>query len=157
MTAGVRYPRRVRVRARADFDRIFASATRTASPMLALHLLSEEGPARLGLAVSRKVDKRAVGRNRIKRVLRESVATLESQLAARHAGDDTWRPRHLDRAHRTPPSSAKRPRTGPRRGDSRQPYRHFVAVPGNRRRPPSMSRKTICEEAPCPRRPPTAG
>ena len=82
---------------------------------------------------------------------------LESQLAARHARDDARRPRHLDRAHRTPPSSAKRPRTGPRRGDSRQPYRHFVAVPGNRRRPPSMSGKTICEEAPCPRRPPTAG
>lgn len=81
MTAGVRYPRHVRVRARADFDRIFASATRTASPMLAVHLLSEEGPARLGLAVSRKVDKRAVGRNRIKRVLRDAFRLLQPRLA----------------------------------------------------------------------------
>lgn len=80
MTAGVRYPRHVRVRARADFDRIFASATRTASPMLAVHLLSEDGPARLGLAVSRKVDKRAVGRNRIKRTLRDTFRLLQPQL-----------------------------------------------------------------------------
>lgn len=80
MTAGVRYPRHVRVRARADFDRIFASATRTASPMLAVHLLSEEGPPRLGLAVSRKVDKRAVGRNRIKRTLRDAFRLLQPQL-----------------------------------------------------------------------------
>lgn len=81
MTAGVRYPRHVRVRARADFDRIFASATRTASPMLAVHLLSEEGLARLGLAVSRKVDKRAVGRNRIKRVLRDAFRLMQPRLA----------------------------------------------------------------------------
>lgn len=81
MTAGVRYPRHVRVRARADFDRIFASATRTASPMLAVHLLSEEGSARLGLAVSRKVDKRAVGRNRIKRVLRDAFRLMQPRLA----------------------------------------------------------------------------
>lgn len=82
MTAGVRYPRHVRVRARADFDRIFASATRTASPMLAVHLLSEDGPARLGLAVSRKVDKRAVGRNRIKRTLRDAFRLLQPDLKA---------------------------------------------------------------------------
>jgi len=81
MTAGVRYPRHVRVRARADFDRIFAGATRTASPLLAVHLLSEEGPARLGLAVSRKVDKRAVGRNRIKRILRDAFRLLQPRLA----------------------------------------------------------------------------
>lgn len=39
--------------------------------MLALHHLSDDRPARLGLAVSRKVDTRAVVRNRIKRVLRD--------------------------------------------------------------------------------------
>ena len=118
MTAGVRYPRHVRVRARADFDRIFASATRTASPMLAVHLLSEEGPARLGLAVSRKVDKRAVGRNRIKRVLRDAFRLLQPRLApgsyvvvarpaAAQADNDALRAAFLNvlkRARALPPS-----------------------------------------------------
>jgi ribonuclease P protein component len=36
---------------------------------------------RLGLAVSRKVDPRAVGRNRIKRILRETTRRLRPQLA----------------------------------------------------------------------------
>ncbi len=40
--------------------------------MLSLHLRTDEIPARLGLAVSRKVDPDAVGRNRIKRVLRDA-------------------------------------------------------------------------------------
>ncbi|MGO3127248.1 MAG: ribonuclease P protein component [Luteimonas sp.] len=120
MTAGVRYPRHVRVRARADFDRIFASATRTASPMLAVHLLSEEGPPRLGLAVSRKVDKRAVGRNRIKRVLRDAFRLLQPQLksgsyvvvarpAAAQADNEVLRAAFLNvlkRARALPPSSA---------------------------------------------------
>ncbi len=70
----------MRVRARADFDRIFADAKRTAAPLLAVHLLREPGPARLGLAVSRKVDRRAVGRNRIKRILRETFRHLQPQL-----------------------------------------------------------------------------
>jgi len=120
MTAGVRYPRHVRVRARADFDRIFASATRTASPMLAVHLLPEEGPARLGLAVSRKVDKRAVGRNRIKRVLRDAFRLVQPQLApgsyvvvarpaAAQADNPALRAAFLNvlrRARALPPSSA---------------------------------------------------
>jgi len=119
MTAGVRYPRHVRVRARADFDRIFASATRTASPMLAVHLLSEDGPPRLGLAVSRKVDKRAVGRNRIKRVLRDVFRLLQPRLAsgsyvvvarpsAAQADNDALRAAFLSvlkRARALPPSS----------------------------------------------------
>lgn len=70
----------MRVRARADFDRIFAGAKRIASPLLAVHLLDEPGPARLGLAVSRKVDRRAVGRNRIKRVLRDEFRQLRTRL-----------------------------------------------------------------------------
>ena len=37
-------------------------------------------PARLGLAVSRKVDPHAVGRNRIKRVLRDSFRRTRQQL-----------------------------------------------------------------------------
>ena len=48
---------------------------------MSLHWRPHDGPARLGMAVSRKVDKRAVGRNRIKRVLRETFRHLPPTLA----------------------------------------------------------------------------
>ena len=41
---------------------------------------NELGHARLGLAVSKRVSKRAVERNRIKRLLRESFRRIRSQL-----------------------------------------------------------------------------
>ena len=75
-----RLPRQARVRVRADFDRVFGDGRRTGTPLLALHLLRDGQPARLGLAVSRKVDRRAVGRNRIKRALREEFRSLRAAL-----------------------------------------------------------------------------
>ncbi len=78
MTA--RLPREARVRVRAEFDRTFKQGTRAASPLLALHWLRDNAPARLGLAVSRKVDTRAVVRNRIKRTLREAFRRLRTSL-----------------------------------------------------------------------------
>ena len=80
MTAA-RFPRQARVRVRADFDRIFRDGRRVALPALALHWLGDGQPARLGLAVSRKVDARAVGRNRIKRILRDAFRHLRPTLA----------------------------------------------------------------------------
>ncbi|MBU8977176.1 MULTISPECIES: ribonuclease P protein component [unclassified Lysobacter] len=77
-----RFPRSARVRARSDFDRIFQHGRRVALPVLALHWQASDVPARLGLAVSRKVDPHAVGRNRIKRVLRDTFRHLRDQLAA---------------------------------------------------------------------------
>lgn len=74
-------PRRARVRVRAEFDRVFKEGRRTAAPLLALHWHKDAQAARLGLAVSRKVDRRAVGRNRIKRVLRETFRHVRPQLA----------------------------------------------------------------------------
>src|SRR5690606_35391888 len=71
----------VRVRARAEFDRAFQQGRRTASPLFSLHFVAGPPPARLGLAVSRKVDPHAVGRNRIKRVLRDVFRRLRTQLA----------------------------------------------------------------------------
>lgn len=79
MDAGL--PRSARVRIGADFDRIFADGRRTADPLMSLHWLRSDTPARLGLAVSRKVDPRAVGRNRIKRVLRAEFRKLRLHLA----------------------------------------------------------------------------
>lgn len=48
---------------------------------MTVHWLRGENPARLGLAVSKKVDTRAVGRNRIKRVLRDATRHLRMQMA----------------------------------------------------------------------------
>jgi ribonuclease P protein component len=76
----LRFPRTARVRARADFDRIFKQGRRVALPVLALHWQADDGGPRLGLAVSRKVDPHAVGRNRIKRVLRDAFRQLRAQL-----------------------------------------------------------------------------
>ena len=85
------FPRSARVRVRAEFTRVFEGGRRVALPLLSLHWLAAPAP-RLGLAVSRKVDPRAVGRNRVKRVLREHFRRLRAQLApadyvvvARHA------------------------------------------------------------------------
>ncbi len=69
-----------RVRAKAEFTRVFEHGKRHTHPLMALHLLREGDGARLGLAVSRKVDPRAVGRNRIKRVLRDAFRHVRAQL-----------------------------------------------------------------------------
>lgn len=76
-----RFPRTARVRARSDFDRIFKHGRRVALPVLALHFQADpELEPRMGLAVSRKVDPRAVGRNRIKRVLRDAFRHARAEL-----------------------------------------------------------------------------
>ena len=74
------FPPAARVRAKAEFDRVFEAGKRTAEPLLALHRLDDGAPSRLGLAVSRKVDPHAVGRNRIKRVLRDAFRKLRGEL-----------------------------------------------------------------------------
>ncbi len=74
------FPRSARVRTSAEYGRVFDTARRTAAPMLALHYAAGGELVRLGLAVSRKVDKRAVGRNRIKRALREQFRALRAEL-----------------------------------------------------------------------------
>ncbi|KAF1719885.1 ribonuclease P protein component [Pseudoxanthomonas wuyuanensis] len=79
MSAG--FPRAARVRTRAEYAGVFEQARRTSDPLFSLHWLRTETPARLGLAVSRKVDTRAVVRNRIKRALREQFRQLRPQLA----------------------------------------------------------------------------
>ncbi len=48
---------------------------------MSLHWRAAEHAPRLGMAVSRKVDARAVGRNRIKRVLRDATRHIVPWLA----------------------------------------------------------------------------
>ena len=67
------FPGSARLRQASDFSRVFSKPVVSSDScfrVFARH--SELGCSRLGLAVSRKVDKRAVGRNRIKRIVRES-------------------------------------------------------------------------------------
>ena len=68
------------MRTGAEYARIFENARRTSDPVLSLHWLAGAMPAKLGLAVSRKVDPHAVGRNRIKRVFRDQFRKLRTQL-----------------------------------------------------------------------------
>ncbi|MDQ3270030.1 MAG: ribonuclease P protein component [Pseudomonadota bacterium] len=92
-----RFPRSARVRARHDFDRIFQQGRRVALPVMAVHWQPPAEPehagscaatdsgrreprVRIGLAVSRKVDPHAVGRNRIKRVLRDCFRHHRGEL-----------------------------------------------------------------------------
>lgn len=76
-----RYPRSARVRLRAEYTAVFNDGRRISEPLFSLHWRAGDGPARLGMAVSRKVDTRAVARNRIKRVLRESMREILPTLA----------------------------------------------------------------------------
>ncbi|HET6632637.1 MAG TPA: ribonuclease P protein component [Rhodanobacteraceae bacterium] len=66
-------PPTARLRSAADFAALRGARGRLAGRCFALRYDHAAGPgARLGLAVSRKVSKRAVERNRIKRSVRES-------------------------------------------------------------------------------------
>ena len=56
-----------------DFKRVFSKSVASTDRFFkVLGRPNDSGCSRLGMAVSRQVDKRAVGRNRIKRVIRES-------------------------------------------------------------------------------------
>lgn len=67
------FPPRARLRVSAEFQAVFKGGRRLSSPQLRLfaHVRAEATEPRLGVAVSKKVDKRAVGRNRIKRIARD--------------------------------------------------------------------------------------
>lgn len=69
-----KFSKSARVRTRADYSCAFEGARRLHGPLLQLAVkrAAPETGARLGIAVSRKVDGNAVGRNRIKRVWRET-------------------------------------------------------------------------------------
>jgi ribonuclease P protein component len=67
------------IRRQADFDRIFASGRRYRSPLLTAVVLRQDPdqPAtRTAFVVSRKVARRAVRRNRVRRRLREAWRLL---------------------------------------------------------------------------------
>jgi ribonuclease P protein component len=78
-TAGL--PREARIRRAGDFAVLRQASGRFGGRCFSVRYRQNElGHARLGLAVSKKVSKRAVERNRIKRLLRESFRRIRSQL-----------------------------------------------------------------------------
>ncbi len=65
------------LRRRADFEQVFGSGRFLGSRVLAIRFLEHgQGPTRVGFAVGKKLDKRAVVRNRARRRLREALRRL---------------------------------------------------------------------------------
>ena len=82
-----RFPRRAHLRASAEFQAVFGGGSRFSGPLFRLQVLPaapDQAEARLGMTVSKRVDKRAVARNRIRRQIRE---TFRLQRALLPAGD----------------------------------------------------------------------
>jgi len=74
-------PREARIRRAGDFAVLRQASGRLGGRCFSVRYRQNElGHARLGLAVSKRVSKRAVERNRIKRLLRESFRRVRSQL-----------------------------------------------------------------------------
>lgn len=74
-------PREARLRRAADFAALRHGSGRLGGRCFSVRYRPNElGHARLGLAISKRVSKRAVERNRIKRLLRESFRRVRRQL-----------------------------------------------------------------------------
>lgn len=85
-SAPARFPKTARVRLPAQYRRVFENARRVHHPAFTLHVAppaETDAGATLGLAVSRKVDPHAVGRNRIKRVLRDAFRRHRALMTVR--------------------------------------------------------------------------
>ena len=77
------YPRELRLLTPEHFKNVFNEPVRAASPHLTLLAkVNSLGHPRLGLTVPKKVLKRAVWRNRIKRLTRESFRHKQHELPA---------------------------------------------------------------------------
>lgn len=75
------FPRELRLLTPEHFKNVFADPVRSASPHITILAKTNSlGHSRLGLAVPKKAVKLAVGRNRIKRVFRESYRNRQHDL-----------------------------------------------------------------------------
>jgi ribonuclease P protein component len=72
VAAATRFPRSARLTLRRDFDAVFATGTRVHGTLLTLAGRRREGDLRLGIACGKRFSKRAVDRNRFRRLVREA-------------------------------------------------------------------------------------
>ncbi|MCP1372797.1 ribonuclease P protein component [Dyella lutea] len=76
-------PREARLRRAGDFAALRHASGRLGGRCFSVRYRpNDHGHARLGLAISKRVSKRAVERNRIKRLVRESFRRIRHQLPA---------------------------------------------------------------------------
>ncbi len=76
------FPRKLRLRTQAEFDRVYKSKVFAADDVLVMNACASELPySRLGLSVSKKVGN-AVNRNRWKRLIREAFRLSRHELPA---------------------------------------------------------------------------
>jgi len=77
----LRFQRRMRLLTASDYERVFQHPHKSSGKALTvLARRSDREPARLGLAIPRKQIRRAVERNRIKRLIRESFRRHQGLL-----------------------------------------------------------------------------
>jgi ribonuclease P protein component len=81
VATSLRYPPAGRLRQPTDFVALRREGKRVSSRYFhTQYRLTQSGEARLGMAVSRRVSKRAVVRNRIRRTVRESFRICRGRL-----------------------------------------------------------------------------
>lgn len=76
----LRLPRTARLLRPADFAALRERSLRVSTRHFTAQYRATQAAARLGMAVSRKVSKRAVERNRIRRQIRETFRLIRAQL-----------------------------------------------------------------------------
>lgn len=125
------FPRQVRLLNAGDYQSVFND---TSSKVFAGEFLllarKHDSHAKLGLIVSKKTDKRAVGRNRIKRVVRDSfrhhqevLNGLDIIFLARQGIRDVDNPelhKRLDKAWKQLAKKAQKPHSGQKQRNSSQ-------------------------------------
>jgi len=81
-SGATRFPRRARLTESVDYSQVFKHCRYrlTDRSFTLLAISSQHDRPRLGLAISRKVARNAVARNRIKRVIRESFRHWQTRL-----------------------------------------------------------------------------
>ena len=81
-SGATRFPRRARLTEAVDYSQVFKRCRYrlTDRSFTVLAISSQLDRPRLGLAISRKVARNAVARNRIKRVIRESFRHWQTRL-----------------------------------------------------------------------------
>jgi len=64
----------------SDFRSVYSTGKSVADRLLVLYLLPHSGELKLGISVSKKVSRGSVGRNRLKRLVREAFRELRPQI-----------------------------------------------------------------------------